>query len=222
MACNKRYIMNAGDPFGSRANRPINYDTLILRHKMGNQDTELGRSLPLIETVDTGRAAGPQQKGQHPKVTGESDHLIVLRDGRADHTPTQSNTDGSVIHPHSGTPQGGVISPMLANIYLHYGVDLWFEKVVKSQSKGQAHIIRFADDCVPRTLSVGPRLKSPCGTPNNSHETSIRESDGHDSACLKKLEESWVRVGGAVRKMGVCWSPETGLQEQVSNHLELH
>lgn len=56
--------------------------------------------------------------------------------------------DGSVLHPHSGTPQGGVISPILANIYLHYAVDLWFEKAVKPQCKGQAHIIRFADDFV--------------------------------------------------------------------------
>ena len=56
--------------------------------------------------------------------------------------------DGTVIHPHSGTPQGGVISPILANIYLHYGVDLWFERSIKSQCRGQAHIIRFADDFV--------------------------------------------------------------------------
>ncbi len=121
-----------------------------------------------------------------------------------------------------GTPQGGVISPLLANIFLHHVLDDWFMKEVKPRLKGQCFLVRFADDCVPRTLSIGPRLKSPFGTPNNSRETSIRESDGHDSACLKKLEEFWGRVGGAVRKMGVCWSPETGLQEQVLNHLELH
>jgi len=56
--------------------------------------------------------------------------------------------DGTVFHPHTGTPQGGVISPMLANIYLHYVLDLWFEKVVKPRCQGQAHIIRFADDFV--------------------------------------------------------------------------
>jgi|GEM_PF-6639524 len=42
-----------------------------------------------------------------------------------------------VIHPHSGTPQGGVISLILANIYLHYGVDLWFERSIKSPSTGK-------------------------------------------------------------------------------------
>jgi RNA-directed DNA polymerase len=56
--------------------------------------------------------------------------------------------DGTVVHPHSGTPQGGVISPILANLYLHYVLDLWFEKRVKPSGEGQAHIIRFADDFV--------------------------------------------------------------------------
>jgi len=56
--------------------------------------------------------------------------------------------DGTVYHPHTGTPQGGVISPILANIYLHYALDLWFEKVVKPYCQGQAHIVRYADDFV--------------------------------------------------------------------------
>lgn len=48
----------------------------------------------------------------------------------------------------SGTVQGGIISPILANVYLHYVLDLWFEKVVKKQCKGQAYIVRYADDFV--------------------------------------------------------------------------
>ena len=56
--------------------------------------------------------------------------------------------DGSVLHPHTGTPQGGVISPILANIYLHYVLDVWFEKRIKPSCAGQAYIIRFADDFV--------------------------------------------------------------------------
>lgn len=47
-----------------------------------------------------------------------------------------------------GTPQGGVISPILANIYLHYVVDLWFEKRIRKQNKGQAYMVRYADDIV--------------------------------------------------------------------------
>ena len=56
--------------------------------------------------------------------------------------------DGSISHPDSGSPQGGVISPLLANVYLHYVLDQWFEQDVKVRLRGQAHLIRFADDFV--------------------------------------------------------------------------
>jgi RNA-directed DNA polymerase len=56
--------------------------------------------------------------------------------------------DGKVIHPQTGTPQGGVISPVLANIYLHYVLDLWFERVVKPKQQGRCRMIRYADDFV--------------------------------------------------------------------------
>ena len=45
-----------------------------------------------------------------------------------------------------GTPQGGLISPVLANVYLHYVLDLWFEKAVKTRLKGEAYYVRYADD----------------------------------------------------------------------------
>ena len=45
-----------------------------------------------------------------------------------------------------GTPQGGLISPILANVYLHYVLDLWFEKCIKKQLYGEAYLVRFADD----------------------------------------------------------------------------
>lgn len=56
--------------------------------------------------------------------------------------------DGKYIRTDAGTPQGGVISPILANVYLHYVLDLWFEKVVAKQCRGEAYIIRYADDFV--------------------------------------------------------------------------
>jgi len=56
--------------------------------------------------------------------------------------------DGQVVYPVTGTPQGGVISAVLANIYLHYVLDLWFEKAVRPQIKGKSIIMRFADDFV--------------------------------------------------------------------------
>jgi RNA-directed DNA polymerase len=58
------------------------------------------------------------------------------------------DTDGQVIHPVTGTPQGGIVSPVLSNIYLHYALDLWFHKVFKKQCRGEACLIRFADDFV--------------------------------------------------------------------------
>jgi group II intron reverse transcriptase/maturase len=57
-------------------------------------------------------------------------------------------TDGKVIHPVTGSPQGGIISPILANIYLHYVLDLWFHKVVVPHCSGEACLIRYADDFV--------------------------------------------------------------------------
>jgi RNA-directed DNA polymerase len=56
--------------------------------------------------------------------------------------------DGHVVYPVTGTPQGGVISAVLANIYLHFALDLWFEKVVKARISSKAIIMRFADDFV--------------------------------------------------------------------------
>jgi len=55
---------------------------------------------------------------------------------------------GSVSFSDSGTPQGGVISPLLANIYLHYVLDEWFEQQVKPVMRGKCRLIRFADDFV--------------------------------------------------------------------------
>ena len=56
--------------------------------------------------------------------------------------------DGRVIHPELGTPQGGVISPVLANVYLHYVLDLWFEQEVQKRNRGHSRLFRFADDFV--------------------------------------------------------------------------
>jgi group II intron reverse transcriptase/maturase len=55
---------------------------------------------------------------------------------------------GCDTHPESGSPQGGVISPVLANAYLHEVLDTWFERTVKPRLKGRASLIRYADDAV--------------------------------------------------------------------------
>ena len=54
-------------------------------------------------------------------------------------------TEGHVVHPETGTPQGGTVSPVLANAYVHYALDLWFTKVVKAHCRGEALLCRYAD-----------------------------------------------------------------------------
>ncbi len=58
--------------------------------------------------------------------------------------------EGNYMETDMGTPQGGVVSPVLANIYLHYVLDLWYEKQVKKETRGYTQMIRYADDCAPR------------------------------------------------------------------------
>lgn len=53
-----------------------------------------------------------------------------------------------IIPSDKGTPQGGLISPILANIYLHYVLDLWFETYIKKQTKGHCYLVRYADDFI--------------------------------------------------------------------------
>ena len=55
---------------------------------------------------------------------------------------------GQIKRSGTGTPQGGVISPLLANIYLHEVLDTWFEQEVKPKLEGEAFLVRFADDFV--------------------------------------------------------------------------
>lgn len=55
---------------------------------------------------------------------------------------------GAVHYPDGGTPQGGVISPLLANIYLHHVLDTWFESMARPVLRGEAFLVRYADDFV--------------------------------------------------------------------------
>lgn len=56
--------------------------------------------------------------------------------------------EGRLYHPEAGTPQGGVISPLLANIYLHEVLDVWWSREVKPRLRGKAELVRYADDFV--------------------------------------------------------------------------
>ena len=55
---------------------------------------------------------------------------------------------GRVMHPTEGSPQGGVVSPLIANVYLHHVLDTWFENEIKPRLNGRAFVVRYADDVV--------------------------------------------------------------------------
>jgi group II intron reverse transcriptase/maturase len=56
--------------------------------------------------------------------------------------------DGKLWDTEAGVPQGGLISPVLANVYLHYVIDMWFAKAIAAKCKGRAEMVRYADDIV--------------------------------------------------------------------------
>lgn len=56
--------------------------------------------------------------------------------------------EGSIHYPRSGSPQGGVVSPILSNLFLHEVLDCWFQDVVKARMRGQVVLVRYADDAV--------------------------------------------------------------------------
>lgn len=70
-------------------------------------------------------------------------HRLILRFLKSGIIENGEHKDTAV-----GTHQGGQISPILGNIYLHYVLDLWFEKVVRTKCKGDAYMVRYADDSV--------------------------------------------------------------------------
>ncbi len=69
--------------------------------------------------------------------------------------------DGILVKSDTGTPQGSILSPMLANIFLHYVLDTWFETTVKSRVRGFCEIVRYADDfvCVVRYADDAKRIE---------------------------------------------------------------
>lgn len=80
--------------------------------------------------------------------------------------------DGRLRGTEARTPQGGVVSPILSNIYLHEVLDKWFEQVVRPKLRGRAALRRFADDCAPR---------------RRRHKRKVwRNLNGHEGESLKQ------------------------------------
>lgn len=89
---------------------------------------------------------------------------------------------GSIVYPEQGSPQGGVASPLLSNIYLHEVLDKWFSEQVKPRLKAEAYLVRFADDAVMifagesdarRVMEVLPKRLSKYGLTVHSEKTRL-------------------------------------------------
>ena len=112
--------------------------------------------------------------------------------------------DGNVTRPEKGTPQGGVISPLLANIYLHHVLDLWFEREVKPRMRGPAFIIRYADDAVlvfafeadaRRVMSVLPKRFGKYGLTLHPEKTKLVPFDCPPKGASKSSAASFDLLG---------------------------
>jgi RNA-directed DNA polymerase len=102
--------------------------------------------------------------------------------------------DGSISYPETGSPQGGVISPLAANVYLHYVLDLWFAREVQPRLVGRAFLIRYADDFVivfseetdaRRVLEVLPERFGRYGLtlhPDKTRLVAFKRPDDRDSS----------------------------------------
>jgi group II intron reverse transcriptase/maturase len=107
--------------------------------------------------------------------------------------------EGVVTTPESGSPQGGVISPLLANVYLHYVLDVWFEQEVKPRLRGPAFLVRYADDFVMgfvceedarRVLEVLPKRFGKYGLtlhPDKTRLVSFRRPGQQSDSGMAKL-----------------------------------
>jgi len=106
------------------------------------------------------------------------------------------DTDGAVLHPVTGTPQGGIVSPLLANVYLHYALDVWFEEEVKAHCKGKVYLCRYADDFVcafelesdaQRFYAVLPKRLAKYGLEVAVEKTNILKFDKKSKTCFEFL-----------------------------------
>jgi len=109
------------------------------------------------------------------------DGVIIRMIGKWLHAGVMEN--GKLSHPQAGSPQGGVISPLLSNIYLHGVLDSWFVEQVNPRLKGKAAMVRFADDALlmfeshedmERVMEVLPKRLAKYGLRMNEQKTRVK------------------------------------------------
>lgn len=97
--------------------------------------------------------------------------------------------NGQVVYPTEGTPQGGTISPLLSNIYLHYVLDEWFKEEIQPRLKGESFMIRYADDFLlgftneedaRRVMEVLPKRLGKYSLKLHPEKTKLLELDGSE------------------------------------------
>jgi hypothetical protein len=112
--------------------------------------------------------------------------------------------DGMISYPRRGSPQGGVISPLLANIYLHEVLDVWFEEVVQPRMRGKVRLVRYADDAVllfarrddaERVMAVLPKRFGKYGLTLHPEKTKVVEFVRPDGRVRRVAPNAPVRVG---------------------------
>ena len=108
--------------------------------------------------------------------------------------------DGVFIQPEEGTPQGGPISPVLSNLYLHFTLDLWFAKKFKSQCRGEAYLVRFADDFVG-CFQFQDDAELPAPIAGTVRAVRFGTGRGQDSdaalwtICRRRARQAWTEAG---------------------------
>ena len=105
-------------------------------------DLQYGRYGSLVEADVKGFFEPMDQTWLLDMLRVRSDDRAFLHLSRKGLKAGIVDTDGQVVHPEPGTPQGGTVSPGLAHVYLHYALDLWCEKVVKPHGQGEARLCR--------------------------------------------------------------------------------
>lgn len=114
--------------------------------------------------------------------------------------------DGMISYPRTGTPQGGCVSPILANIYLHEVLDEWFTRQVAPRLVGHAHLIRYADDAViifererdaQRFLEVLPKRLAKYGLTLHPEKTRLVDFRRPDTRAEGSPDDGDARTGSA-------------------------